>query len=87
MYGKSRLDVDSSSFPQLSNEDLAENLKSEGLTLKKSLLSGAKYEEEMSEKKDESAEISLDMIRALPKAEKKVLLKRLKKLVKRREIS
>jgi len=95
LYGKSRLDVDSADFVPYDAETLKENLKTEGLVMKKGLMPMAgniepsEANEEKQRKKgrrhDDSNEesISLDMLRALPKHEKKVMLKRLKELDKR----
>lgn len=63
-------------------------MKAEGLELKSSRVKQEPKdlvveEEEDDEYKEDNEEVSLDMLRALSKSEKKVLLKRLKKLAKK----
>ncbi|CAF0813946.1 unnamed protein product [Brachionus calyciflorus] len=76
LYGKSRLDVEDGETPELAPEPLIE-VKQEP---KETVLESTK--ENVPVESDET-EITLDMLRALPKKEKKVLLKRLKKLEKK----
>lgn len=64
-------------------------MKAEGLELKSSRVKQepkdlvVEEEEEEDDYKEDDEEVSLDMLRALSKSEKKVLLKRLKKLAKK----
>ena len=76
-------------------EELAEAMKSDGLVINKNLLddqiSNKKLEALKSNddktasarREDNEEEVTLEMLRALPKQEKKVLLKRLKMLEKK----
>lgn len=74
LYGKSRLDVEDGEMPDLAPEPLPE-VKPEP----KEVISDTKENRPV----EEETEITLDMLRVLPKKEKKVLLKRLKKLEKK----
>jgi hypothetical protein len=63
-------------------------MKAEGLELKSSRVKQEPKdlvveEEEDDDYKEDDEEVTLDMLRALSKSEKKVLLKRLKKLAKK----
>lgn len=101
LYGKSRLDTDDSTIPQLDEDELNQGLKSEGLAMAKPDAKveseSSESEEEKLEKKkrkkhdsdddddDDADEVSLNMLRSLSKKERKVLLKRLKKIARRME--
>jgi CBF1 interacting corepressor len=87
LYGKSRLDIDMNlngpSGNQMNSEQIAKSMQSEGLIMKKSVLNDEKqrrlYETEHVKEENTSDadddDITLDMLRALPKNEKKVLKK------------
>lgn len=77
LYGKSRLDVDDDEIVAEIPEVPLVEIKKEP----KEHITDSK--ENLPVIESNSAEITLDMLRALPKKEKKVLLKRLKKLDKK----
>lgn len=77
MYGKSKLDVD-----YLVENAEGEKAEEEEEKLQLQQQPGTSRKASSAEGSDAS-EITIDMLHALPKAEKKVLLKRLKKLLKK----
>lgn len=90
LYGKSKLDTDTK-LTAFEEEELAEAMKSDGLVINKNLLDDqiankrleSLKSDEKTRKEDAEEEVTLEMLRALPKQEKKVLLKRLKMLEKK----
>ncbi len=75
LYGKSKLDVDYA----------VENIEEERLEAEEEKLQlvGVTGDDGVSATTSKSSEITLEMLQALPKEEKKVLLKRLRKLLKK----
>jgi CBF1 interacting corepressor len=94
MYGKSRLDCDMEISTHIDGKKLAEDMKSQqGLEIKSSLVNKSSVnimekdseeeEEEAEDEKEADGSVTLDMLRALEKKEKKILLKRLLRLHKK----
>lgn len=87
LYGKSRLDTDIEVNTEIDGKQLAEDMKSQGLVLKPSLASLTTetelHKHQEIDTDEQNTEVTIDMLRALSKKEKKIILKRLVRLQKK----